>query len=113
MAFDLDKARAARREKLGEGPKVVIGGEEYELAVEMPYDVLEAMRGMANELTAPTAIVDTVKALLGEEGHKAFLALKPPPTVDDCMELVDALMGEYGVDAPLTSSASSESTTTR
>lgn len=39
--IDLDAARAARREARGESPVLVFKGEEYELAPEMPLELVE------------------------------------------------------------------------
>jgi hypothetical protein len=106
VAVDLDKSRAARREAKGEGPQVTMGGVTYELAPEMPFAVLDAMRGLSqgNEY-APGALHDVAQALLGKH-FDAFLALDPPPTVDDLNDLIGGVMEEYGVESPLDSSGS-------
>jgi len=105
VAIDLDKARAARREAKGDGPKVIFGGEEYELSPELPFGVLEAMRGLmtGGDESAPGALVDLTRALLGEH-YDAFKATDP--TVDDLNELIGGVMEEYGVESPLPSSDS-------
>lgn len=106
MAVDLDKKRAERREAQGEGPKVVFGGITYELSPEVPYDVLEAFRGLAlgGEHT-PAALADIARALLGKH-YEAFRSTDPPPSLDDLNELIGGVMEEYGVEAPLESSGS-------
>ena len=104
MAIDLDKARAARREEKGEGPLVVFGGTTYELSPELPFGVLEAMRGLTlGDEHAPGALSDIARALLGEH-FDAFLATNP--SVDDLNELIGGVMSEYGVATPLDSSES-------
>lgn len=104
MAIDLDKARAARREAKGQGPQVIMGGVTYELAPEMPYGVLEAMRELTKgDEHAPGGLADVAKALLGEH-YGAFLATEP--SVDDLNDLIGGVMEEYGVSHPLPSSGS-------
>lgn len=104
MTVDLDQARkereAARREANLTGPIVVLGGEKCELAPELPYTVLEAFKGMTSFETAGGALAEIVPALLGEHFPK-FLALDPPPTVDDVEALVKGVMAEYGITDPL------------
>ena len=103
MAIDLDKARAARREQMGHGPEIIFGGMTYELSPEMPFSILEAFRGLGKN--DPSAIADITKALLGKH-YDAFLAMDPPPSLDDFNEVIGAVLGEYGVDSPLDTSAS-------
>lgn len=102
MPIDLDKARAARREKNGEGPKVIFGGMTYELSPEIPFGVLEAFRGISED---PSALADVAKALLGKH-YAAFLNSDPPPTLEDFNELIGGVLGEYGVSSPLVPSPS-------
>lgn len=102
--IDLDQARqareAARKEAEEKGPIVMISGEELELAPEMPYEVLEAFKGMKEEETAGAAMAEIVEAMLGEHYPK-FRAMKPPPTLTDVEVLVAGLMSEYGIENPL------------
>lgn len=105
MAIDLDKARAARREARGQGPEVIFGGMTYELSSEIPLAVLEAFRGLGGENPDPSALADIAKALLGKH-YDAFMAMDPPPSVDDLNELIGGVMGDYGVPSPLDSSPS-------
>lgn len=105
--IDLDKARAARMEAKGTGPVIKLGGEEYQLPVEMPYSVLEAMAPLADDNpednAAPGALTGLAKALLGEH----YEAIAPQLSVDDLNALIEGVMEEYGVaDGPLASSAS-------
>lgn len=102
--IDLDAMRAARRATKGKGPEVVTGGETYELAPEMPFAVIEAMAGLADEKTAAGALVDMARALFGEH----YEAVRSGLSMEDINELVGSVMGEYGVSnaAPLPSTAS-------
>lgn len=101
--IDLDAARAARKEANGEGPVVRFGGQDYELPAELPFAVLEAMRGLQNEETAAASIVEMTEALLGPH----YAAIRAAGlSVDDMNELVGGVLTEYGVDRPLPSSAS-------
>lgn len=102
--IDLDKARevreAARREAEERGPVVKISGKEIELEPELPYEVLEAFKGMKDEMTAGGALAGIVEALLGEH-YTEFKAMDPPPSLDDVQVLVAGLMAEYGIESPL------------
>jgi hypothetical protein len=101
--IDLDKSKAARREAKGEGPKVKFGGNEYELAPELPFAAIEALNGLQSDDTAAGALVDLAAAILGEH----FEAVKAAGlSMDDINELIGSVMQEYGVDAPLPSTAS-------
>lgn len=100
--IDLDQARltreAARREAKSEGPRVKFGGEEYELAPELAYGVLEALRGITVAETAAAALTQMTEALLGEH-YEAFKLSNP--SVEDVNELVSGAMGAYGLENPL------------
>lgn len=92
MTVDLDAARRARREIKKHGPEVVFGGETYELAPELPYDVLEPLSAFGGgDLAGLTGLV---RALLGEH-YDAFVATKP--SIDDMHDLVGGLIEEYGL----------------
>lgn len=102
--IDLDAARAsreaARKEAQKTGPQIRLGGELIELAPELPFSVIETFKGMSSLETAGNALAEIVPALLGEHYPK-FLALSPPPTMDDVNVLVNGLMEAYGVSDPL------------
>ena len=100
--IDLDAKRAARREAKGKGPEVKLGGKVYELAPEMPFGAVEALKGLQTEETAAEALVDLTRALLGEH----YEEMRPLLCMDDVNEFVGGIMEEYGVNAPLDSSAS-------
>lgn len=102
--IDLDKAReareAARREANEVGPKVKFGGNEYELSPELPYGVLEALRGIGKPETAAAALAEMAEALLGEH-YADFQASSP--TIEDINELINGTMEAFGLDSPLES----------
>lgn len=104
MAIDLDKARAARREALGEGPTLVFGGKTYQLQPELPFGVLEAFKGMEKQETQAAALASVAIALMGEENIAQMKA--DGLAVADLDDLIQGVMDEYGVSAPLPSSAS-------
>jgi hypothetical protein len=89
---------AARREANQEGPVVVIDGARCELAAEMPYEVLEALRDLSDDEAAAGALANLTRGLLGEH-FEAFRASKP--TLEDVKALIEGVMSQYGVNAPL------------
>lgn len=91
--FDLDAKRAARREALGDPKVITWAGVDWELPVELPYEVLEQHRLLT--LGDLGAVVGIVKALLGDEWD-AFVAAKRP-SMQDCDELVGAMLKLYGL----------------
>ena len=110
--IDLDQAKlareAARREANEAGPVVKFGGKEYELAAELPYGVLEALRGIGDPETAAAALSLMTEALLGSHYDDVKAS---GPSVDDINELVTGAMAAYGLDSPLELSDSSKTTT--
>lgn len=100
--IDLDKSRAARREAKGEGPVVTLEGKEYKLPVELPFEALEALRGMNDPSTAAGSLVDFTEAMLG----KSYAGMKGKLSFDDLESLVEGVLEEYGISSPLDSSAS-------
>lgn len=95
--IDLDKARAERGTKTG--PKFKLDGVEYQLAGEMPANVLEAFKGMASDDNAAQAgaMSDVARALLGQHYDTVAASL----SVEDLNVLVSGIMDEYGVSDPL------------
>ncbi|MQB01860.1 MAG: hypothetical protein GEU78_16535, partial [Actinobacteria bacterium] len=61
--FDLDAARAARREAKGNPPSITFGGETFVLPLEIDMDTAEKW-SLSN--------TDGLKALFGEEQYKRF-----------------------------------------
>ncbi len=109
---DLNKMRAARLEKLGEGPVVQFGKNEFQCPPEVPFMVVEAFGRMANAqddetgYAASTAILDAVRRLIGQEQFDKFV--EENPSVEDFQEFLTGAMNEYGVE-PGESEASPES----
>lgn len=94
--LDLDARRAARWEGAGEVPQVVLGGETFDLPVEMPLVFLEALGEMD--------VGRAVRALVGEEHVERFLGTGP--TVEDLLELREL----YGIDMGESQASSASST---
>ncbi len=97
MAVDLDAARAARREAKGEAPKVVFGGETFDLPIEMPFEIVEELGRLQSAgedgTLAGQAVLAVVHLLMGDQ-YKAFMAHRP--SMDDLTELANGAMKEYG-----------------
>lgn len=93
--IDLDTYRAARREAQSEAPKVKFDGKEYELPVEMPLEVLEALDAFDPEMTGTamaTSVLRVCRILLGEEGYEQFRASRP--SLEDVMAFLNGVKGE-------------------
>lgn len=101
MSIDLDAARIARLGAKKKGPKVVYEGKTYVLAPELPFEVLELFAELVDENTAGQAIVNIARVLLGDH-YPAFHAM----SMEDLNVFLEGIMAEYGVAAPLSSSAS-------
>ena len=101
--IDLDALAAVRREAAGENPTVKYGGKTFELPVEMPFAVVEAV-GKINEAEDDEArnvvmsqlMVDLAKALFGDR-YKEFLGLHP--STNDVTALVENISVVYGTDS--------------
>jgi hypothetical protein len=93
--LDLDAARAARVEKLGPAPVVVVGGEEYELPLELPGAVVTAfgmvMRGDVSEIEG------ALRSLFGEH-YEAIAALKL--SWPDQQLILEGVLALYDFDFP-------------
>lgn len=87
--YDLDQARVARAEKRGKPAVIRLGGVDFTLPMEMPFDVAE----IAAEDGSPRAILT---ALLGDAAEE-FFALRL--SVDDMEESVAAALEVYGLTA--------------
>lgn len=99
--IDLDKTRAERREAKGKGPVVRLGGKDYELAPEISFSVIEGLAKMESG-DATGGLVDVAHSLFGEH----YAAITADLAVDDFNELLAKVLEEYGVAAPLPSTAS-------
>ena len=108
MTFDLDAARAARREKLG-APGVTIGGQRLELPIEFPIDVLAPLTELDFDASVLVRIaVDARKEAeaAGQNGTAAMLdaALDilvsnpklPMDLVEACKTMARRMFGEDG-----------------
>jgi hypothetical protein len=103
--INLDAARAARRETLGETPTVVFGGETFELEPELPFALVDALLDAGDEETAKVAVVKAMaKAMFGDR-YADFMAKNP--SMADVQELVIQITPLYGL--TLGESSASES----
>jgi len=98
--FDLDAARAARAEQTREPKEFTFGGEHYELPVECPFDFIRWL-GVNDHIA--------MSALLGPDQYERFMAVSPPPTVDDVSDLVAFVAKVYGLGGAKNSPASDSS----
>jgi hypothetical protein len=83
--FDLDAARAARREALGDAPEFTFGGNDYKLPVEMSYPAAMALQ--AQDVDAGLV------HLLGAENYDRFMEEQPSP--EDVVALIEWIAEEY------------------
>lgn len=101
--IDLDAARAARAEKVGPAPVVVLEGVEYVLPPELP---MEAVLVVAEEFTKakldtpekidPGAVRVAMEAIFGEH----WPTLRPKLSVSDCFLVLTGVLELYGTDLP-------------
>lgn len=103
--IDLDAARRARAEALGEPLVVVFGGEEFVLPIEKPFDfTMYLARGF---------VYESIGALLAPEDEARFWRRdRPPserPTLDDVNVLLEAVADHFGAASPGESPASPSS----
>ncbi len=101
--IDLDAARAARAEKVGAPPVVVLEGVEYVLSPELP---MEAVLVVAEEFTKakiddpskidPSAVRVAMEAIFGEH----WPVLRPKLSVSDSMLVLSGVLDLYGTDLP-------------
>lgn len=100
--FDLDAARAARREAGGKAVSFTFGGERFDLPVEMPLEALDVIASLPENLDAITPqegaamMVPVMKAMLGPDEWQRFVRHRP--TVEDVTTLAEHLWSAYGVD---------------
>lgn len=92
MSVDMNAVRAARREALGEGPKVIIGDQEFSCPPDMPFDALVA--GQAAEGGNIAQTYEFVRELMGADGLKALKEWRP--SLEEMSELVSGILAEYG-----------------
>lgn len=112
MRIDLDAARAARREATQEAPVIALGGQDFVLPIELPFEVADLLGQMAvakergDQGGQAVAVVQMVRLLLGE-GFDEFM--KQNPSLDDLLALMDGMTRAYGVEDAGESPASDES----
>jgi hypothetical protein len=113
QVFDLDAMSAARKEKLGKGPKIKWAGKKWQLPPEIPFEVSIAARHVARGETEDeqvarggVAIPDIAEALFGERFGE-FLATKPSGS--DVMDLIQNLDKVYAGSPSMGESQASES----
>jgi hypothetical protein len=88
-SVDLDAARVARAEAIGDKPTMKFAGKEWELPAELPWAFVEATSGDIG------GIVRALEGLLDSQWAD-FQALHP--TVTDITTLVEAIPRLYGLD---------------
>lgn len=103
--FDLDAAREARVEKLGER-FFMYRGERFDLPEELPYTVVEPIGMLVENEANILALRATMVELLGPETHERFEAMRP--SLPDLNDLVEYLFIEYGLGKPATNGAPGE-----
>ena len=101
--IDLDRIGAARREAKKDRPVVQYGGTTFNLPVEMPFAVVEAVgriqrAGDDAEKNSEIAesMADIARSLFGED-YRKFLDLGP--SVEDLTALLEELAKAYGLQA--------------
>lgn len=103
---DLDAARTARAEKVGPAPVVVLEGQEYELARELPMDAVFAFAELLDRETKtpdPDVVTSALEHLFGEHWPK----LRPKLSVHDCMYVLAEILELYGTNLPERSASAS------
>ena len=93
--LDLDAARAARAEKAGPAPVVVLEGVEYELPRELP---MEAVLAVAEDLRKPNPA--TVRAAMEAIFGDHWATLRSKLSVSDSMLVLTGVLELYGTDLP-------------
>lgn len=113
--FDLDakrRERAAARAEAEETPvRIRVNGDVYDLPVELPLEVLDALGRLQNDDAA--ALKPALAALVGPD---AWAAMDDGTlTINDAADVLAGIAKEYGVDLGnlLASAPSSTSTSTR
>lgn len=104
--IDLDQIGAARREAKEERPQVRFGGEMFDLPVELPFAVVEAVGRMRelqeaqergeepDNLVLTEAMSDVARALFGRK-FRRFLDLGP--SLEDISDLLQHIAPAYGI----------------
>ena len=93
--INLDAARAARRETLGESPCVVFGGKKFDLEPELPFALVDALLDAGDDEIAKVVIVKAMAQAMFGKKYDAFMKLNP--TMPDIQELVIQITPLYGL----------------
>jgi len=97
--IDLDALEAARREASEECPVVKFKGKTFEMPVELPFTIVEAIGRLENapeekkNEVAGALLSDIARALFGER-FREFLELGP--SMNDVSALIEHVSGVYG-----------------
>lgn len=104
---DLDALRAARREANKEAPAVTLGGQRFELPIELPLGAVAALGRMFSHEDDPGILgeetLNVVRELLGDQ-YDDFMSHRP--SMEDLEAMLNAVMPEYGFETPGESPAS-------
>jgi|SRR4051794_6323357 hypothetical protein len=98
--FDLDAARAARAEANGNAPTVKFGGKVFELPVEMPFGIVEAVNQMqaaqqnGDGYKVTLALSSIARDLFGDR-YQEFLEFRP--SMLDMQALLENVAPMYGM----------------
>lgn len=101
-SVDLDTARAARAEAIGEAPTVKFGGLVFELPPEMPFAIVESIRDLSkaqeeSDGLAVAGVLSDIAQALFRSRYQEFLDLGPSMT--DMQALLENVSGLYGMNA--------------
>jgi hypothetical protein len=93
--INLDQARSARAEQLGEAPSVTFGGSEFALPPELPFGVFVRLGEMQGN---PAKSLEAMDVLLGALfGDRKDEFLSHNPSLEDVKLLMEGLFDVYGV----------------
>lgn len=99
--LDLDAMRAARREAQGEAPIIRFGGHDFELPVELPFAVAEALASIGeaqkseDQAAVTASLIGAMQAIIGIADWPKFEAARP--SMQDITELIQGIARLYGL----------------
>lgn len=100
IVIDLDSQRAARQEKTGKGPLVKLGGKDYDLPSELPYEVAKKMAmisSTSDDIEKLTALDGVLEELFG---GRVGEFKKENPTIPDVEYFIANVLKAYGAEIP-------------
>jgi len=103
---DLDAYRSARAEQIGPAPVVVLDGEEYELARELPMEAILVVAeglGEKGKTPDPALVRSALESVFGDHWPR----LAPKLSVQDAMYVLGGILDLYGTDLPERSASAS------